>query len=454
MATQILGACFTSATQLNRWLKTKGVPEYAELYKKYGETYGVCWDMAVFQSCLETGFWQFKGDVSAKQNNFAGIGAKGGGVPGDSFASPSEGIAAQLQNLALRSGVLIEKEKIIAPYVKANYGLIKGRGTKTWESLTGTYAADQDYHRKIFAIRDEFRAFAEKETPIVTKKATWIGFGQDPKGHYVQALVGGEGAIETLEGNDNVKLIEFLQRHVSTAKTRQILTARVAPIAGGEKPEEPKPEEPAPVKADWMPFAKRVALFKTKRYPKGWPEGLVVHFTAGNDNAGNTCDYLRSKGYPCIVLAKDGVILQGFPASEGGAHSGTVHHNTCVGIEIVNGGKLTPNADGSGTTWFDKVVPKENCRNFKGNGKTQVSGRYEKYTEAQEAKLIKMCLWYKEMAPDIFSFDRVIGHDEACAVTGNYGRKNDPSGSLSMTMPKFREHLVALWAAGKRSKDY
>lgn len=451
MATQILGSCSTSVSLMNKWLKSKGCPEYAEIYKKYGDNYGVCWDMVVFQSCLETGFWKFGGDVKVTQHNFAGIGASGGGAAGDSFETPAQGIAAQIQNLALRSGVLIGQDKIISPYVKKHYDLIKGRGTKTWESLSGTYAADKAYHEKIFAIREQFNDFAMKEKENTVKEGTWIGFGQDEKGHYVQALAGGEGAVETLDGNNNDALIAFLQRHPK-AKTRQFLQGRQKEIGGSV---DPKPDEPKPVVLpQWIPFATKVALFKTKQYPKKWPEGLVVHFTAGNDNAEGTCDYLRSKGYPCLVVAKDGKILQGFPCSEGGAHSGTYHHNTHVGVEIVNGGKLTPNADGSGTTWFDKHIPKENCRDFSGDKKTQVAGRYEKYTEAQEKQLIKLCLWYKENNPDVFSFDRVIGHDEACAETGNYGRKNDPSGALSMTMPAFRKHLKALWDSGKRSKDF
>jgi N-acetyl-anhydromuramyl-L-alanine amidase AmpD len=83
-----------------------------------------------------------------------------------------------------------------------------------------------------------------------------------------------------------------------------------------------------------------------------------------------------------------------------------------------------------------------------------VSGLYEKYTDIQEKILIKLCLWYKEQAPETFSFDNVLGHDECTQLAGQGARKNDPSGSLSMTMPKFRDTLKALWEAGKRSKDY
>ena len=454
MATQILGSSSTSVSLMNRWLKKRGCPEYAELYKKYGDNYGVRWDLAVFQSCLETGFWKFGGAVRPSQNNFAGIGSTSSTVPGDSFESPAQGIAAQIQNLALRSGVFIEKEKVISPYVKANYELIKNRGTKTWESLSGTYAADKQYHEKIFAIREDFNAFSMEEQPVA-KVATWIGFGIDgEKGLFVQALAGGEGSVETMYGNDNAKLIEFLQKYVGTAKTRQILQG--GPVKPASDEPLPPPPPPPVIKSDWIPFAKKVALFKTKKYPKAWPEGLVVHFTAGGDDAMGTCDYLRSKGFPCLVLAKNGDVLQGFPASEGGAHSGTEHHNRMVGVEIVCGGKLTPLGDGSGKTWFDKVIPAANCRSFKAPSAPapQVSGLYEKYTDIQEKILIKLCLWYKEQAPETFSFDNVLGHDECTQLAGQGARKNDPSGSLSMTMPKFRDTLKALWEAGKRSKDY
>jgi hypothetical protein len=352
--------------------------------------------------------------------------------------------------MALRSGVLIEKEKIIAPYVQKNYDLIKNRGTKTWESLTGTYATDAHYHEKIFAIRDKFKAFAASEpaepTKPQTKEATWFLLSVN-EGHCVQAMNAGE-LVDADAGNNVDELIAFLTRHKANAKTWQIGNKAAGTVP--EKPTDPVDPVKPGQKTLWIPFGVKVPLFKTRKYAEGWPKGLVVHFTAGNDDANGTCDYLREKGYPCLVLAKDGKVLQGFPADQGGAHSGTEHHNYCVGVEIVCGGKLTPTADGGGKTWFDKVIPKERCRSGKGDGKTQIGGLYEKYTDAQEKILIKLCLWYKEQAPEIFSFDNVIGHDEACAVSGQYGRKNDPGYSLSMMMPEFRKHIKELWDSGKR----
>jgi hypothetical protein len=113
-------------------------------------------------------------------------------------------------------------------------------------------------------------------------------------------------------------------------------------------------------------------------------------------------------------------------------------------------------SDGGGKSWFDKVIPKDKCRDFKAPPAKapQVSGRYEAYTAIQEQKLIKLCLWYKEMEPKIFSFDNVLGHDECTQLAGQGSRKNDPGGSLSMTMPEFRALLKKLWDEGKRFGDY
>lgn len=82
----------------------------ATAYMRYGEELGVRWDYAFFQMMLETGNLAFKrgdgkpGDVKPTQNNFAGLGATGGGVPGEAFATVEEGVKAHLQHLLMYSG--------------------------------------------------------------------------------------------------------------------------------------------------------------------------------------------------------------------------------------------------------------------------------------------------------------------------------------------------------------
>lgn len=60
---------------------------------------GVRPEVVFMQTMKETGWLTFTGDVSIKQYNFAGIGATGGGVPGENFADVRTGIRAQVQHL-------------------------------------------------------------------------------------------------------------------------------------------------------------------------------------------------------------------------------------------------------------------------------------------------------------------------------------------------------------------
>lgn len=54
----------------------------ATQYMRHGEALKLRWDYAFFQMLVETGNLSFTGDVNASQNNFAGLGATGGGAPG------------------------------------------------------------------------------------------------------------------------------------------------------------------------------------------------------------------------------------------------------------------------------------------------------------------------------------------------------------------------------------
>ncbi|MBQ3425868.1 MAG: N-acetylmuramoyl-L-alanine amidase [Clostridia bacterium] len=99
--TQIMGTAIATAQQMISYLKSinPSAPDYAQIYLDEGSAEGVRGDIAFAQSCVETGFWKFGGDVKVSQNNFAGIGETGGGAAGNSFSTPTEGIRAQIQHL-------------------------------------------------------------------------------------------------------------------------------------------------------------------------------------------------------------------------------------------------------------------------------------------------------------------------------------------------------------------
>jgi hypothetical protein len=81
----------------------------ATQYMRYGEAMGVRWDYAFYQMVVETGalsYWRGNrhGDVKPDQNNFAGLGATGGGERGESFKDIETGVRAHLEHILLYAG--------------------------------------------------------------------------------------------------------------------------------------------------------------------------------------------------------------------------------------------------------------------------------------------------------------------------------------------------------------
>jgi hypothetical protein len=107
-------ACVTPG-RLMAFLKQRNPelnPRYdaiATQYMRFGEQLGVRWDYAFYQMVVETGalsYWRGKraGDVRPDQNNFAGLGATGGGEHGESFKDIESGVRAHLEHVLLYAG--------------------------------------------------------------------------------------------------------------------------------------------------------------------------------------------------------------------------------------------------------------------------------------------------------------------------------------------------------------
>jgi|GEM_PF-1304965 len=103
------GRFLGDSTDLVRYFRTAGkgdgkfslpLETLAKLYVVYGKRFGIRADMAWAQMIHETGYGQYGGVVLPEQNNMAGIGATGPGVPGNSFATAELGVIAQYAHLA------------------------------------------------------------------------------------------------------------------------------------------------------------------------------------------------------------------------------------------------------------------------------------------------------------------------------------------------------------------
>jgi len=81
----------------------------ATQYMRLGEQLGLRWDFAFYQMIVETGalsYWRGTraGDVKPEQLNFAGLGATGNGVRGESFKDLETGVRAHLEHILLYAG--------------------------------------------------------------------------------------------------------------------------------------------------------------------------------------------------------------------------------------------------------------------------------------------------------------------------------------------------------------
>lgn len=140
--------------------------DIATHYKRHGDALGIRWDYAFYQMILETNYLMFKrgdgrpGDVRARQNNFAGIGATGGGVPGDSYPDVSTGVLAQMQHLVAYSGEWVTDP--VAPRTREVQDGVIAKSRKLgrpvrFGDLTNRWAADRNYARSIDLVASRFR---------------------------------------------------------------------------------------------------------------------------------------------------------------------------------------------------------------------------------------------------------------------------------------------------------
>jgi len=139
----------------------------ANLYKWHGERWHVRWDYAFYQMAVETNFLSYKqgngrwGDVDLKQNNFAGLGTTGGGVPGDSYPDVTTGVLAQIQHLVAYSGEHVTdpvgaRTKLKQDDIIESMAPLKGH--VTFNDLSRRWAVDRHYGASIEWVAGGYRA--------------------------------------------------------------------------------------------------------------------------------------------------------------------------------------------------------------------------------------------------------------------------------------------------------
>ncbi len=75
------------------------IEEFCRIFYEEANAENIKVEVAFAQTMKETGWLQFGGDVKIEQYNFAGLGATGNGVRGESFPDVRTGVRAQIQHL-------------------------------------------------------------------------------------------------------------------------------------------------------------------------------------------------------------------------------------------------------------------------------------------------------------------------------------------------------------------
>lgn len=129
----------------NNRIDTSYALTLANHYISEAEHEGVNPELAFTQMCHETGFLRFGGTVNPKQNNFCGLGVTGNGVVGLSFRTAKEGVRAHIQHLKAYGSTDNLNNKL----VDSRFNLVKRGSGRNLSDLTGKWATDRLYDKKI-----------------------------------------------------------------------------------------------------------------------------------------------------------------------------------------------------------------------------------------------------------------------------------------------------------------
>lgn len=172
--TKIMGGSQVTVGQMKAYLQSvqPEAKEYlvlADYFQQEGQAEGVRGDIAFAQACLETGNFQFGGDVLPEQNNFCGLGATGNGVASCAFETKELGARAQIQHLKAYASTDDLYQVCVDPrfgYVtRASAEYVEWLGIPENPNGNG-WAAAANYGTQILAILTSMKGMEEMEETI------------------------------------------------------------------------------------------------------------------------------------------------------------------------------------------------------------------------------------------------------------------------------------------------
>ena len=167
----IMGDSATSVNEMVRLYKSSGASYPSNVYKNKGaasieefcqivyeeaRAEGVRAEVVFCQEMNETNWLRFGGDVKAEQCNYAGLGATGNGVSGNTFPDVRTGVRAQVQHLKAYASTEPLKNKC----VDTRFGYVSRGSAPTVLKLSGTWAASKSYGQDLLQLIDELQSIS------------------------------------------------------------------------------------------------------------------------------------------------------------------------------------------------------------------------------------------------------------------------------------------------------
>jgi len=179
-------------------------------YMRTGEALKLRWDYGFFQMLLETGYLTYTGDVKPEQNNFAGLGATGGGVRGESFKDVATGARAHLEHLLMYSGATVENAVAERTRNVQEWGVLTSWQKRFTRPITFTDVAKQ--------WAPGSRGYSSDVNTIADRFFTGACMGPDPRPELVAEARGTAGRAKTADVLLKTKGQEAASRAVEEAR--------------------------------------------------------------------------------------------------------------------------------------------------------------------------------------------------------------------------------------------
>lgn len=158
---------------------------------------------------------------------------------------------------------------------------------------------------------------------------------------------------------------------------------------------------------------------------------LIVHYTAGTSLDGTVSWFKNKNAWASshLVIGSDGSIIQMARFNREAWHAGKSRwgelegmNKYCIGIEIVNAGKLNRRADGKWISWANQVIPDNEVVELLHKHENHSSG-WHIFPEKQ----IDVAIQAAQALNEKYSFVDILGHDDISP-----SRKVDPGPAFPM----------------------